>query len=101
MQPISVESRYMCKPTRQDIVDRELKKQAEELAEVHVMWLCEVYYSFLYLKKSQFKANPMPDFSVPLEVKLPKRIKSERRREKYQEEFREKVISDIKQYFCI
>ena len=35
VQPFSFESRYEGKPTRKDIVDSELKKEAEELAEVY------------------------------------------------------------------
>lgn len=34
VQPFSFESRYEGKPTREDIVEDELKKQAKELAEV-------------------------------------------------------------------
>ena len=82
VQPFLFESRYEGKPTRQDIVSVELKKQAEELAEL----------------ATQFKAHPMPTFTAPQVVKperkiepQPFQLQSEIRGEKYQKEFREKV----------
>ena len=81
VEPFSFESRYEGKPTRQDIVDVELKKQAEELVEL-----------------AQFKAHPMPSFTAPQVAKperkiepQPFQLQSEIRGEKYQKEFREKV----------